>query len=46
MFCIFWFGEEMMLFVIAAAMAWLRRTNADEHYLVLLVGFLIASDAY
>lgn len=37
-----WYGEEVLLFVIAVALAWIRRTENDRHYLILIAGFLIA----
>ena len=37
-----WYGEEVLLLTIAVALAWIRRTQADRHYLILIVGFFIA----
>jgi hypothetical protein len=37
-----WYGEEVLLLMIAVALAWIRRTEADRHYLILLAGFFIA----
>jgi hypothetical protein len=36
-----WYGVEALLFIIAVALAWIRRTQADRHYVILAVGFFI-----